>query len=299
MKYLFLFTIIIQGLFVFSQSLALDSIDTRGISGFQAQYRTALLKVKRVTQKGDTIYKTGCGFILKNRYVATCYHVFESNNEKAIEVKVLYNNEYLMMPEKIKYDSTYATLDYKSKKNQYNFKTHIYNEKDLRTDFIVLKLDKIIKTVPIKIDTILPRQRNEFDKIVASGYSNISNGDVNTNKFRFESSYQDLLGLEKMEDAIYMYSVGFARPGFSGSPCFNKEGAIISMIQTKIVDHIQLIKNLLEMHFLNQIQYDDLINQFSKDKEMGIATAISMKYLVDRYLKGYLLSIIIIKDSYC
>ena len=273
-----------------------DSIHYKGITGSQAQYRMALLQVKALQGK-DTVSFVACGFILKNSYVATCYHLLIMDSTLSLlDIKVLYNiREKPMVVIKVGtasiyrdpleffiYDSVYATLDYKPNKRQYNFKRHVYNESDPASDFIILKLHKKVKCMEPVFDTSKVLIN---DRLTATGYSR-------TKSFRttFSSSIETVFYVDSSRSGYFMIiTEGIARHGYSGSPLFNTKGYIVGMLlmgmkRDKLPENL---KQMFDAGLINADKYKRMVKLMEDNPLYSIAQSINIGYLLKRYMKGY------------
>lgn len=257
-----------------------NEIDQRGISGYQAMYRTAILLIKGTNGK-DTIFWNGCGFILKGEYVATCYHVFKGPpTYSPIEIKVKYSINNRDKPNT--YDSTYATINYKVNRYMYDFKKHSYDTSNPSTDFIILKLSKKVKYVPPVFDTGVLKMK---ERLVSVG---------RTSEGVMPEYGSEQLVLAKLVDFTNGYesivSRGFARPGFSGSPMFNKIGNIVGMVWGGQSEEnaTSYLNELLNSNLISRQLYDETVKAIEDNhSSIHVAYATGIGYLLKKYMKGY------------
>ena len=289
MKYLLLiFFVIICNLAHGQIGMAINEIAKDGINGFQAQYRTVVIVVRSSNGK-DTIQNIGCGFILKNEYLATCYHVYKNNpSYTPIQVKVYYNINSKHKPTNLIFlaDSVFATLDYKPKRGQYNFKRHIYNG-DMASDFIILRLLKKVKAVQANFDlgNILIGQ-----DLLSTGLTVDRKGIDNIEYAKFWSSSGTVYSLDSLKGGnINIKTYGFVKHGYSGSPVFNKNGMIVGMVQEGIMPDKAKgeVKWLLSKSEITQPQ-SKLILKFLEDNTDGsLGYSTKINYLFYKYMGHY------------
>jgi V8-like Glu-specific endopeptidase len=245
----------------------------------KAEYRTAILLVTSIVGR-DTIHSNGSGFIINNKYIATCYHVYKQSSSRVpIEVKVLYNikiNDTATF-----YDSTYATLDFKPSKKQYNFKSHVFNPDDWDTDFIILKLTETINCVKPVFDTMDVLIN---DTLFASGASKRRGVD------RIYGSKQRVLYIqERPSGSLQIFNDGLAKEGYSGAPLFTKDWRVIGIIQSGLSGDSSLIEliQFRKYGLISMEQYTRVRKFMEMDLDYSIATAINIKYIIKRYMRGY------------
>src|SRR5260221_10779345 len=92
-------------------------------SGEDIKCKTAIVFVKKKTKDGIATGH-GCGFIVNDKYLATCYHVYKNEPaDEPVEIKVLYN---ITQDSLYHYDSVMVDLNYQYSPDQYDFKKHEY-----------------------------------------------------------------------------------------------------------------------------------------------------------------------------
>lgn len=272
--------------------LEINEIAPGGINGFQVKYRTALILVTLVKGK-DIKIKVGSGFILKNKYVATCYHVFKGLEDSLYtptEIRVLYNINVLNRSKVLKftYDSVFATLDYQTLPEQYDFKKHIYKG-DTESDFIILKLNHDVKAFSSAIDTSTAKTG---DVLLATGLSFDERkiGDSTYTDSDFSSSDNTVFKVDTLGNRNFkIYTYGFARHGYSGSPLFTKNGEIVGVVQEGILskDAPLKINFLLSKSLITKNQSALILKFLKEDKEGGIGISTDISYLLKKYMEGY------------
>jgi hypothetical protein len=267
-------------------------------------YRTTLLLVKS-TNGTDTINSAGRGFVINGKYVATCYHVYKSDSAYIpFEVKVLYNMRE--KPEKYSgvfewkdvkigtgyddfmYDSVFATLNYKTKKKQYDFKKHVYNN-NVETDFIILKLSKKINAMLPSFDTTKVKIDDSF---MASGLA--------FDEFKYKEQLVKIPNFFASDEKVYYISqthngglvyltYGDIRQGYSGSPLFTKNGAIVGMVQRTVLrkDVADELKHMLKIGIITAKQFDEIFSMVKRNNFAQLGLSINIAFLINKYMKGY------------
>jgi hypothetical protein len=240
-----------------------------------AYSKLAICIVNFVDSNNVLSLEVGCGIIIKGKYLATCYHVARPiKNIKIIKAYVLYN--VTEVNNKLKYDSVSIDLEYKFKKNQYDFNSHTYIPEQHKTDFIVLKLNKRIKPYNFNIETKLS---SEFEKCYLLGVSLIGGG--NSAKLNFSISTRLTNQLEGNDTVANLIGcVGLTTPGFSGSPLYNDKGDVIGILQASW-DNLDSLSKIKNSHI-----YPILIEHYKFGEKYFIA--LKMEYIMQHYLKGYM-----------
>ncbi len=295
MRYLlFIICITICKIAYCQTGFGIEQISESGINGFQAQYRTVVIEVTSVCGT-DTMIKNGCGFILNNKYVATCYHVYkdiEDSSYKPIKIKVYYNINAIHRTEDLlsRSDFTFADLNYTPEPGQYDFRKHIYNG-DMESDFIILKLEKIVKAMPPIFDT---SKIHIGEELTATG---LSYDEKEVNKFLyidkdFSSSSNTIFKVDSLQKSyLNINTYGFIRHGYSGSPLFTKNGKILGVVQKGILskDAESVVRYFLASALITKNESDVILKFLVENKKQGagLGYSININYLISKYMKGY------------
>lgn len=256
--------------------------DTSGT--YIAISQTAHLIVKGTWGGKETEWH-GNGFILNDNYLATCFHVIEDTVRKALEIKVIFNID----PHSNSYDSVFATVDYKAKRNQYNFKKHKFIKSDAKTDFIILKLRKKITT---KYPTFDTSQVDVGEWLSTTKLIHFI--DVNGTKgFFTEIAYQIAVFYDTNFPFLIpneMMSIGYAQEGYSGSPLFNRQGMIVGMMNGGYGpdESKRIITTLRNEGKISVTKGDELLTLLKNNPQFRIGISTNIKYLVTNYISGYL-----------
>lgn len=214
------------------------------------------------------------GLIYKKIFliVATCYHVYSRDGLNPIEVKVIYHLR--VKNGLIKYDSTFATLNYPVKAGQYDFKRHKFDTTNDVTDFIVLKLTNKVKNV-----------RNVFDTSHFRVHQNLL-----TVKQPLEIASSNALAQLNFKTYTQTVSFGYAIGGFSGSPLYTSSGKISGMHWGSIRGRVDIstFLEILEAKGVPKSDTDFIRNSLKKYPNYNLALSLDIKSLINIYLKGYL-----------
>lgn len=248
----------------------------------KANSQVAVCVVRFSNKNGTTPANWGCGLILNGKYFATCYHIYRPDTNFLIKsIWVLYNIHYkngILL-----YDSVSATARYKATKSQYDFSKHIYirGDNSYHTDFIILKLKK--KIAPYKLDFSTDTVRKD-ESLYSLGLSGRKVGDVtitylrpSTSKYFFYYIYSP---------CSYIASLGDAGEGFSGTPIYNSKGKIVGVIQFGMDNFPQYFQDLHNKGAIPDDIYSQIVAGYKNGEKL--IYAIPIRYLIEKYMNGYL-----------
>lgn len=248
----------------------------------KAKSVTVICKVQLTNEDHSKLYSSsGCGFILNSKYLVTCYHIYKERPDMILKrFTVIYNIRYFK--NKLVYDSVDVDLNYKYSKNQYDFSKHIYNHNDESTDVIVLKLKNTISMPKENLSKKIPKLS---ETLYSFGFSRTKN----MFSVNYDSSASSVLYIfkPKSNNADYIASLGTHHEGFSGSPVLNFNGQIIGMTQTGIQQFPDMaLIEIFKKKGLSSTLYNKIEIGYSNGLRIG--NSITMKYLIDKYLKGFI-----------
>jgi hypothetical protein len=235
----------------------------------------AMCSVLYENQKDNFSKEIGCGLLINSNYFATCLHVANIKNVGIKSVVIYYN--FKKIQNGFSYDSVYANLNFKAKKGQYNFATHHYDSLNHRTDFVVLRLQKRVKTK--KLTIALQDSLTKVEDLYSLGVTS-SDGITCIPKFSKSTAIGNDAEQLTQNSFDFLGGVGDINPGFSGSPVYNSKGEIMGITQCsfeKISDLVGLDDNPNKPF---------LIENYRQGKKYFLALRIS--YIMKHYLKGYL-----------
>ena len=223
----------------------------------------------------------GMGFVLNGKYLATCYHLIspEDTSFKFSNIYLTYNEHFVHG--KFFYDSMFLISKFKVKKNQYDFCKHRYNRNDFTTDFVILKLPKGLPTVKHIFYSNPPKFLDTVYSIGNHITGRFVNPTIKAGLFIFNYTMSD-----KLNPIYFAFATDYTF-GFSGSPLFNSKGEICGMIQYSIENTpTKILEKLLSDGKITPMIYNGVKQSYSQGEKLQFA--IDIKYIKERYLKGYL-----------
>lgn len=139
---------------------------------------------------------------------------------------------------------------------------------DKSSDFIILKLDRKLPIIHYKFNT----DSVAINDIVYSNKTILKNSTVAAN----EIDYSKIEFTRDMNGCKFIAFLGTSGNGASGSPIFNSKAELIG-----IIDFGWNIVPGLPKNIISEIE-----NGFKLGYQLG--GAFSIKYLLNKYMKGYL-----------
>ncbi|HEY8780183.1 MAG TPA: trypsin-like peptidase domain-containing protein [Mucilaginibacter sp.] len=253
-----------------------------GSAAFNQKAKSVFVFVLYTKEKDKTIYLSkGCGFILKDSYVVTCYHIFHPQDAiKILEMYVKYNLR--IIDNSVVYDSVFITNNYKHSKSQINFSKQ-FVQGDYRTDFIVLKIKGKILFYKFKSNSTYGIGEDVFALGIHSTITSDRKETIN-----FAKERMTIIIKYSNHNINFFGFFGGASEGFSGCPVTNQDGEIIGMIQAgwNELDKKTLDKWLYE-NKINQQTYNQIIDAYYQKSHKEVGFAIDINSL-KKYLTGYL-----------
>lgn len=247
-----------------------------------AESHTARIVVNFIGQNGVESYQEfGKGIVLKGKYFATCYHLVvpRNGNYKLGDIYLIHNER--VSNGKILGDSILLIKDFDPTKEQYDFRNHVFNRNERKTDFIILKLSKPIKEINHKFSNSYPNVR---DTLYCLG--NVLKGNILYQSFQTPNLLFYYTEDSTMPFLFMSYFIQYTN-GYSGTPLFNYNREILGMVQFSIEDyHEQEMFDLLLRDKIDLTTYKLIKQKYSEGYKLQFA--IDFNYIKNKYLKGYL-----------
>ncbi|MFD2521967.1 hypothetical protein [Emticicia soli] len=243
-----------------------------------------LIRVKAmlVDDKGKEYTIYGGGFIVDGKYLATTYSLFKPTGfTKKPKRMVVYYNYRVDDKQNLKNDSVDIDLLYKYIGKQYDFSKHVYQADKLETDFIVLKLKKVIpvKLLPLSAKTSPPKYSN----MPILAFDNSQGVLRNDTLIHLFLQFQD-----KVQDTYQLVMFGPSKPGFSGSPIFNERGEIMSIIQFGLSEINEgYIEALKKAGWLTDEDIQAIRKAYASQNPRNFIFSTNINYLMEKYVKGF------------
>jgi hypothetical protein len=243
-----------------------------------------LIRVKSVLvdEKGKEYTIFGGGFTIDGKYLATTYTTYRPTGFKKIPKRmVVYYNYRVDAKQMLKSDSVDIDLLYKYTGNQYDFSKHVFQDGKLETDFIVLKLKRLIpvKTSVFNIDSNLPK----YTRLPFIAFDNVSGA--------LRSDTLIYLFPQYFNNAKEMYQVvsfGPSKVGFSGSPIYNTRGEIVSIVQFGLGEiNENYMKELNKAGWLTDEDIVGIRRSYAAMDPNNFVFGTNIKYFLDKYLVGF------------
>lgn len=235
-----------------------------------------------VDDKGKEYTIYGGGFIVDGKYLATTYSLFKPTGfTKKPKRMVVYYNYRVDDKQNLKNDSVDIDLLYKYIGKQYDFSKHVYKADKLETDFIVLKLKKVIpvKLLPLSTKTSPPKYSN----MPILAFDNSQGVLRNDTLIHLFLQFQD-----KVQDTYQLVMFGPSKPGFSGSPIFNERGEVMSIIQFGLSEinegYIEALKNA---GWLTDEDIQAIRKAYASQNPRNFIFSTNINYLMEKYVKGF------------
>lgn len=258
------------------------------VGGASAQVSSLMLKtliqVKStfVDEKGGQHSVSGGGFIVNGTYLATCYHLYHPKwSAKRAKRMIVYYNFSVTDNKQLKSDSVEIDLAYKYTGKQYDFSKHIYKEDQLETDFIILKLKRIIPVKPLPMNTgsNLPK----YTPLPMIAFDNQSNRLRNDTLIYVYPQF-----FAKKEAAYQLVVFGPAHPGFSGSPVFNLNGEIVGIMQLGMPEiNETYLSDVAKAGWLTETDLVGIRRGYIALDPYNISFITNIKYFNDTYIKNF------------
>ncbi|RYU93201.1 hypothetical protein [Emticicia agri] len=243
-----------------------------------------LIRVKSVVvdDKGKEYAVFGGGFIVNSKYLATTYSIYRpAGFTKKPKRVVAYYNFRIDDKKALKADSIDIDLLYKYTPQQYDFSKHVFKEGRLETDFIVLKLKRVI---PVKANSFnteanLPK----YTRLNTIAFDNVSGKLRNdTLIYLFPQFFNNVK--ESYQLVIY----GPSKIGFSGTPIFNTNNEIVSVVQYGLSEiNEEYVDELTKAGWLTEEDALGIRRGYASFDPQNFIFATNIKYFLDTYLKGF------------
>lgn len=217
-----------------------------------------------------------CGFILGGEYFATCHHLIPNKRFHIKEIIVNFN--YVQSGDSlVPRDSAHVDLGYKYLPTQYNFSKHNYDSTDIKTDFLILKLDS---RFPEKKLLFKDGGLALNDTLYCIGLG-VSKSGMTIYEFSALSFVSYLRNKEDSTNSFISF-LGNVHEGFSGTPVYNSNGEIVGIVNLgwKKIDDL---KKALQLDKDSPI-YLNAQQAFEYKRNFGMG--IRAKYILNKYLSG-------------
>jgi hypothetical protein len=264
------------GLFLLSSTLSAQEV-----SSFLLK---KLIRVKSVVvdDKGKQYTIYGGGFMVNGKYLATTYSVYRPTGfSKKPKRMVVYYNYTVDEKHNLKHDSVDIDLLYKYVGKQYDFSKHVFQEGKLETDFIVLKLKRV---VPVKAsnfneETNLPK----YAQMPIVAFDNIEGRLRNDTLIYLLPQFYN-----NVKDSYQLVMFGPSKVGFAGSPIYNNKGEIIGVLQFGLAEiNETYITALNKAGWLTDEDILGIRRGYASLEPSNFVFATNIKYFLDKYLVGF------------
>ncbi len=232
------------------------------------------------TGKEYTIF--GGGFIVDGKYLATTYSIYRPIGfKKKPKRMVVYYNYTVDAKQNLKSDSADIDLLYKYIGKQYDFSKHVFQEGKLETDFIVLKLKRVIpvKTSIFNTENTLPK----YTRLPIIAFDNRQGALRNDTLIYLFPQY-----FNNVKESYQLVSFGPSKVGFSGSPIYNMKGEIVSIVQYGLGEiNETYITELNKAGWLTEEDIVGIRRSYAAMDPNNFVFGTNIKYFLDKYVKGF------------
>ncbi len=270
------FFCLLLGFSLFSYALAAQEV-----SSFLLK---KLVRVKSVivddTGKEYTIF--GGGFIIDGKYLATAYSIYRPVGFKKKPKRVVaYYNYTVDAKQSLKYDSVDIDLLYKYFGKQYDFSKHVFQADKMETDFIVLKLKRVIpvKTSGFNFENKLPK----YTRLPMIAFDNAQGTLRNDTLIYLFPQY-----FNNVKESYQLVSFGPTKAGFSGAPIYNERGEIVSIVQYGLGEINETY--ITQLNKAGWLTDDDILGirrSYADLNPHNFVFGTNIKYFLDKYVKGF------------
>ncbi|MBA4849344.1 hypothetical protein [Emticicia sp. BO119] len=267
---------LVPGFFLFSFTLSAQEV-----SSFLLK---KLIRVKSVIvdDKSKQYNVYGGGFLINGKYLATTYSVYRPTGfTKKPKRVVVYYNYTVDEKHNLKWDSVDVDLLYKYVGKQYDFSKHVFQEGKLETDFIVLKLKRVVsvKTNNFNTEANLPK----YTQMPTLAFDNL-NGNLRNDTliYLFPQFYNNV------KESYQLVLFGFSKTGFSGSPIYNLNGEITGIIQFGLAGiNEPYIDALSKAGWLTNDDILAIRRGYIEFDPRNFVFGTNIKYFLEKYLVGF------------
>lgn len=243
-----------------------------------------LIRVKSilVDDKGKEYTIYGGGFIVDGKYLATTYSLYRPTGfTKKPKRMVVYYNFRADDKQNLKNDSVDIDLLYKYIGKQYDFSKHVYQQDKLETDFVVLKLKKVIPVKNLQLDAgTNPPKYSNMPMLAFDNSQGVLRNDTLIHLFlQFHNDVQD---------TYQLVMFGPSKPGFSGSPVFNEKGEVMSIIQFGLSEiNEAYVESLKKTGWLTEEDVQAIRKAYASQNPRNFVFSTNINYLMKKYVKGF------------
>jgi hypothetical protein len=262
-------------------SLLSFSLSAQEVSAFLFK---KLIRVKSVIidDKGKEYSIFGGGFTINGKFLATTYSLYQPKGfTKKPKRMVVYYNYRLDEKNNVKHDSVDIDLLYKYVGKQYDFSKHIYKEDKLETDFIVLKLKRLIpvKSSEFSTEANLPK----YTQLPVIAFDNVENRLRNDTLTYILPQYY-----HNDKESYQLVMFGASKVGFAGSPIYNMNGQIVSIVQFGLGEiNETYISALNKAGWLTDEDAVAIRRGYIELDPRNFVFGTNIKYFLNKYLMGF------------
>jgi hypothetical protein len=245
-----------------------------------ARANFATCKTIFVDKKNEESTVITSGLILNSTTFLTCYHESSFADKKILERKIFFNFNEKSVP----LDSVEVDMEYKYKDGEYDFSKHHYDINDHSTDVLIYKTKHEMPANKIIFGDIREPKQNEIIYSWGMRYSKEGN-------YAYLSAINSKIVLIFQEiptsQCLYLVSIGDAAYGFSGSAVYNIKGEVLGLylFGWDNIPH-ENIEHWHKTGIIDDTSYKNVQDGYVNG--LGLTAAIDIKFVIDKYLKGYL-----------